>query len=95
MVMRSVVGGLLNYVLSAAPLPHTTMQQIDKLVAATLFKCAGMASGRRTAWAFLPVSDGGLGATSAATLRRAIVLNTVLTRLNMAADQAAEGARSV
>ena len=58
------------------------MERIDKLVAAALFRCAGLAKGRRTAWAFVTRDDGGMGACSAATLRRAIVLETVLTWLN-------------
>lgn len=82
MVLKSVVGGLLNYVLRAAPLAATTMTSIDKMVAAALYKCAGLARGRRTAWAFMPVTDGGFGAASAVIMRRSIVLETVLTWLN-------------
>ena len=82
MVMRSVVGGLLNYVLRAAPLSAQCMERIDKLVAAALFRCAGLAKGRRTAWAFTTRQDGGMGACSAVILRRAVVLETVLTWLN-------------
>ena len=82
MVLKSVVGGLLNYVLSAAPLAAATMTSIDKMVAAALYKCAGLARGRRTAWAFMPVTEGGFGAASAVIMRRSIVLETVLTWLN-------------
>lgn len=87
MILRSVVGGYLNYVLSAAPLGNTVMERIDKLVAAAIFKCAGLAKGRRTAWAFVDGKMGGFGATSAVSLRRAIVLDTVLTKLNVADDR--------
>ena len=79
LVLRSVVGGLLQYVLSAAPLSHSCMERIDKLVAASLYQCAGLARGRATAWAFLPE---GFGALSAVTLRRAVVVERVLTLLN-------------
>lgn len=79
LVLRSVVGGLLQYVLSAAPLSLRCMQRIDKLVAAALYKCAGVAKGRNTQWAFLPE---GFGALSAVTLRRAVVLERMLTVLN-------------
>ena len=86
MVLRSVVHGLLNYVLSAAPLKSTVMERIDKLVAASLFSCAGLPRGRRTAWAFVSLEQGGLGALSATSLRRMVVLETVLARLNAAAS---------
>jgi hypothetical protein len=79
MVLRSVVGGLLQYVLCAAPLSLRCMQRFDKLVAAALYKCAGVAKGRSTLWAFLPE---GFGALSAVVLRRAVVLERVLTLLN-------------
>lgn len=82
MVLKSVVGGLMNYVLRAAPLARTVMESIDKLVAAAIFKCAGLARGRRTAWAFMAVADGGFGACSAVIMQRSIVLETVLTWLN-------------
>ena len=88
MILRSVVGGYLQYVLSAAPLGNIIMERIDKLVAAAIFKCAGLTRGRRTAWAFVDGKMGGFGATSAVSLRRAIVLETVLTKLNIAADRA-------
>lgn len=78
-VLRSVVGGLLQYVLSAAPLSLRCMERIDKLVAAALYKCAGVAAGRSTLWAFLPE---GFGALSAVVLRRAVVVERVLTLLN-------------
>jgi hypothetical protein len=78
-VLRSVVGGLLQYVLSAAPLSHRCMERLDKLVAAALYKCAGVAAGRSTLWAFLPE---GFGALSAVVLRRAVILERVLTLLN-------------
>ena len=83
MVLRSVVGGLLNYVLTAAPLSERCMIKIDKLVAAAIFACAGLARGRRTAWAFLATNRGGFGATSAVVLRRAVVLEKVLSWLNV------------
>jgi hypothetical protein len=88
MILRSVVGGYLQYVLSAAPLGNIIMERIDKLVAAAIFKCAGLTRGRRTAWAFVDGKMGGFGATSAVSLRRAVVLETVLTKLNIAADRA-------
>lgn len=87
MILRSVVGGYLTYVLSAAPLGNAVMERIDKLVAAAIFKCAGLARGRRTAWAFVDGKLGGFGATSAVSLRRAVVLETVLTKLNVAEDR--------
>jgi hypothetical protein len=55
------------------------MERIDKLVAAALYKCAGVAAGRSTLWAFLPE---GFGALSAVVLRRAVVVERVLTLLN-------------
>lgn len=82
MVMRSVVGGLLNYVLTAAPLSNALMEKIDKLTAAAIFSCAGLARGRRTAWAFRSAATGGFGATSAVILRRAIIIEKVATWLN-------------
>jgi hypothetical protein len=82
MVLRSVVGGLLNYVLTAAPLSDACMRKVDKMVAAAIFSCAGLARGRRTTWAFLPQSAGGFGATSAVVLRKAVVLEKVLSWLN-------------
>ena len=87
MILRSVVGGYLTYVLSAAPLGNAVMERIDKMVAAAIFKCAGLAKGRRTAWAFVDGKQGGFGATSAVSLRRAIVLETVLTKLNVSEDR--------
>ena len=90
MVLRSVVGGLLNYVLTAAPLSEVCMRKIDKMVAAAVFSCAGLARGRRTTWAFLPLREGGFGATSAQTLRRAVVLEKVLSWLNGQAYQHAD-----
>ena len=85
MVLRSVVHGLLQYVLLAAPLPISLMEKIDKLVAAALFRCAGLAKGRRTAWAFVDMEHGGFGMLSATTLRRMVVVEAVLARLNAAA----------
>ena len=82
MILRSVVGGLLNYVLTAAPLSNTLMEKIDKLTAASIFKSAGLARGRRTAWAFRSASKGGFGATSAVILRRAVIIEKVATWLN-------------
>ena len=82
MVLRSVVGGLLNYVLTAAPLSNTLMEKIDKLTAASIFSCAGLARGRRTSWAFRPVLKGGFGASSAVILRRAVIIEKVATWLN-------------
>ena len=87
MILRSVVGGYLTYVLSAAPLGNAVMERIDKMVAAAIFKCAGLAKGRRTAWTFVDGKQGGFGATSAVSLRRAIVLETVLTKLNVSEDR--------
>ena len=87
MILRSVVGGYLQYVLTAAPLGNVIMERIDKMVAAAIFKCAGLTKGRRTAWAFVDGKLGGFGATSAVSLRRAVVLETVLTKLNVADDR--------
>ena len=61
------------------------MEKIDKLVAAALFRCAGLAKGRRTAWAFVDMEHGGFGMLSATTLRRMVVVEAVLARLNAAA----------
>jgi hypothetical protein len=69
-------------VLTAAPLSDVCLGKVDKMVAAAIFSCAGLAKGRRTTWAFLPQSEGGFGATSARTLRRAVVLEKVLSWLN-------------
>ena len=45
MILRSVVGGLLNYVLTAAPLSNTLMEKIDKLTAASILKVPGWPPG--------------------------------------------------
>ena len=87
LVLRSVVHGLLNYVLMAAPLSSTVMMRIDKLVAAALFRCAGLPRGRRTAWAFVDCEHGGLGMLSATSLRRMVVVESVLARMNAAASR--------
>jgi hypothetical protein len=60
MILRSVVGGYLQYVLTAAPLGNIIMERIDKMVAAAIFKCAGLTKGRRTAWAFVDGKQGAL-----------------------------------
>ena len=61
------------------------MERIDKMVAASLFRCAGLPRGRRTAWAFVDFDHGGLGMLSATTLRRMVVVESVLVRMNAAA----------
>ena len=86
LVLRSVVHGLLNYVLTAAPLSSTVMVRIDKLIAAALFRCAGLPRGRRTAWAFVDCEHGGLGMLSATTLRRMVVVESLLAKMNAAAS---------
>ena len=72
--------------LSAAPLSEATLVAIDKLMAATLWNAAGVAKGRSTAWAFLKLDEGGLGALSAVAMQREVALVEGLAALNLAAD---------
>ena len=86
MALRSTVGGLLRYVLTAAPLSESALVEIDRMVAKALWASAGVAQRRSTAWAFLTQKDGGLGALSVVQLQRELAITEGLTALNWAAD---------